>query len=643
MSLSDLASIVSPLSVPVVKPVRRERGRRHVRPLSQLAAPLVGVLILLFLIYLPTLQPFVNGSADPYAEDVAEIQTALNLGGTLHATGYPLYAMIGAGFVAGLRVLGVSPALAASAYSMVWSFAALSLFYALIVKLTGRTGVASVITCLLGLTRGVWAYSVVAKPYTMTLAFCALLLLIALWPGVESRRRVLLLALVGGFAVGHHRMIAFMAPGLLLAGLVPLFRDHRRIVPTLLVAIPVSLIGFLPYLYLPIRAAAGGLYVYGNPVTFAGFWDEFSAREAGHLFRLPASGSEWGDDIQDTFEILFSQMTFAGAAACVAALVILVPRRRLARTAALCGVGFLIFLFALHRVVMPTAVMVPVVMILMFLIALAFNDMLTAYKEAKVWAVLLPTLSIAGVFGLIAFNFGAIRAITYDRAGLETVALAQTVPRDGVFMYPWSTRFNAVAFSKYVTRENADLPIVDHRGDFPKIAINTPIYTFQDSFYRFPLSWWDAQLGRAYLSSPVDQVVSIQSAPQTQLFEPLKVLAGTIGVSSYSLRCDTERAYLEVVWTALKPPDRPLSVFVHLLETPDGAPLTTGDSTAPLYSWYPVTRWTVNERVVDHYRLTLRKEATLIRFGLYEQPEPGKFVNYPAMTLSLAELGCVIR
>jgi hypothetical protein len=301
----------------------------------------------------------------------------------------------------------------------------------------------------------------------------------------------------------------------------------------------------------------------------------------------------------------------------------------------------LIFLLVLHRVVMPTAVMTPAVLILMFLIGLGLNDLLTAYKQVKVWDVLLPMLSIVGVIGLIALNLAYLRGITYDEAGVQMVALAKTIPRDGVFMYPWSTRFNAVAFSKYVTGENADLEIVDHRGDFKKISSEKPIYTYQEAFYRYPLAWWDSTIGRAYLSSPVDQIVSIRAQPETQLFEPYKTVAkGEIGVYSMSLRCDAETAYIEVVWAAQRPPTRDLSVFIHLLEKPDTPPLQTGDVAAPLYGWYPTTRWTPTERITDHYRVTLRKEATLIQVGMYDQPEPGKFVNYPAFTLKLADYGC---
>jgi hypothetical protein len=596
------------------------------------------------MIYLPTLQTHVNGSPESYAEDVAEIQTALNLGGTLHATGYPLYAMIGAVFVSGLRGLGVNPALAASLYSLVWGGVALSIFYALIVKLTGRTSVAAIITGLLGLTRGVWAYSVVAKPYTMTLAFCAFLLLLALWPGVESRRRVLLLALVGGFAVAHHRMIAFMAPGLLVAALPPLFRDRRRIIPTLALAIPVSLIGFLTYLYLPIRAWAGALYVYGNPTTLQGFLDEFTAKEASHLFKIPTTSVEWLADAQATFSILFSQMTPFGAILGLIALVISVIRRRIARTAALCGVGFLVFLFVLHRVVMPTAVMTPVVLILMFLIALLLNDLLTGYAEAKVWSIALPTFTIAGIVGLLAANFNPIYQITHDQRGLTMIEAVRKLPRDGVLMFPWSTMYNAVAFSKYVTGENADLAIMDHRGDLRGVAgSGKPIYTHRDTLYRFPLAWWDERLGRAYLSSPQEAFLAIRATPTLTDSTGVETGVGFIHLQGYQLVCDREAAHLSIQWSlaATAPTDRPnLSVFVHLLSESPETVLANGDQSAPLYGWYPVSRWSLGELITDRYSVSLKRGATLLRAGLYTRNERGEFVNYPVLTLNLREEKC---
>ncbi len=46
-------------------------------------------------LYLPTFQTTPNGGDHFHMADVGETQIVLNLWGTLHATGYPLYAIIG--------------------------------------------------------------------------------------------------------------------------------------------------------------------------------------------------------------------------------------------------------------------------------------------------------------------------------------------------------------------------------------------------------------------------------------------------------------------------------------------------------------------------------------------------------------------
>ena len=63
--------------------------------------PFIIVLAVLVPIYLSTLQTIPNGSENYYMIDVGETQNVLNQWGTLHATGYPLYVMVGNALVAG--------------------------------------------------------------------------------------------------------------------------------------------------------------------------------------------------------------------------------------------------------------------------------------------------------------------------------------------------------------------------------------------------------------------------------------------------------------------------------------------------------------------------------------------------------------
>src|SRR3954470_19531099 len=81
---------------------------------------LIFTLVILVLIYLPTLLTQINGGNDPFMDDVGEIQVSLNVWGTIHHTGSPLYTMLGNLAVLLLRTLGANPAVAPCLYAMAW-------------------------------------------------------------------------------------------------------------------------------------------------------------------------------------------------------------------------------------------------------------------------------------------------------------------------------------------------------------------------------------------------------------------------------------------------------------------------------------------------------------------------------------------
>src|SRR5207244_3734900 len=139
-------------------------------------------------------------------------------------------------------------------------------------RLTGKPEIAAATTLLLGLARSIWIHNVISEVYSMSFAFEVILLAIALWGPITEqnvRARIWLLALVGGLGVAHHRMVIFMAPGLLLA-VWPCLRaqfaaNRRRAAITVGGATLIGLIGFVPYIYLPARALAHADWVYGDP------------------------------------------------------------------------------------------------------------------------------------------------------------------------------------------------------------------------------------------------------------------------------------------------------------------------------------------------------------------------------------------
>ncbi|MHB8627322.1 MAG: hypothetical protein ACYDBJ_11050 [Aggregatilineales bacterium] len=608
----------------------------------------VAVVFVLFVAYGTTLLGHVAGSNDPFMEDGGEIQVALNVWGTIHGTGYPLFTFLGNGFVHIARALGVSPESAPSVYALAWGILALALFYAVLRTLTGQFGLALGATLLLGLSRAVWAYNVLPKTYSMSLAYFVAILAIALWPGIPARRRFWLLALVGGFGVAHHRLIAFAIPGTLVAVLPALWNESGRkwqpIVKPLAIAVPLALVGFLPYVYLPARALAHGVWVYGDPSTWPGFWHEFSAQEDTYLFALPTTFGIWLSDVRDTLQIFIGQLSPIGAALAIPLAVYAIRRRREARIALLCALPLLAFVLIWHRAVVAQAVVEPVVMFVVFMAVLAVADLLLHFQAFVIKPYIMPIVVLVGALGLILWSWDYLGNIVFAREGDNEIALAHTVPRDNgqaIFMLPWGMRYSAVAFSHYVTGENADLAIADHKADFAALlSSGHSLYTDRDTFYRFPLSWWDSRIGRVYLANSRLGVVQIRTAPIQAPNTPDPFTPIVDGIVTYGAKLDCSPdsgITLHVTWGAQTAPARDFSVFVHLIGRDANDVLATADESAPVYGWYPTSRWSAGEAIPDFYILPTAPKAIAVQFGLYEQPTPGQFVNYGVTTLPLPQ------
>ena len=77
----------------------------------------------------------------------------------------------------------------------------------------------------------------------------------------------------------------------------------------------------------------------------------------------------------------------------------------------------------------------------------------------------------AAIFAL--YIPGRISTFIRQDINSKMIDLAKHVPREGgsaVMTLPWGPRYDAVAFSKYVSGENADLALVDHKANFGVLA-----------------------------------------------------------------------------------------------------------------------------------------------------------------------------
>jgi len=297
-----------------------------------------------------------------------------------------------------------------------------------------------------------------------------------------------------------------------------------------------------------------------------------------------------------------------------------------------------------------------VVMFVVFAAVLGLSDLLARFKILTSPRHYLYYLGIttAAALGLILWSFGTLRAIVTANEGDQEIALAQTVPRDNgnsVFMLPWGMRYSAVAFSHYVSGENADLPIADHKADFGTLLTDGHrMYTDKDTFYLFPLNWWNNQLGHVSLNAvaSAENVVQISNKPSllpvdNTVFTPIQI-TDKLQIDGLTLHCEADTVSLTLHWYAQSNPGDDYSVFVHLIGPSADKVLATADESAPVYGWYPISRWSTGEHVTDRYTLPRITDGQAVQFGLYQQPTPGKFVNYGVTTIALNTIeSCQVR
>ncbi|PJF37168.1 MAG: hypothetical protein CUN49_01750 [Candidatus Thermofonsia Clade 1 bacterium] len=616
------------------------KANKRIKPTFRKAALcLSGVYALLLLIYAPTMLTQVGGGENPYMDDVSEAQVTLNLWGTFHHSGYPLWTISGNVFVSALRAIGLAPEVAPTLHSTFWHLIALGVGFALLLHLTDDLIVATACTFLLGLPRTLWFHAVVPEVYSLSLVFQLGLIAIAVWRGIPIYRRLMLLALIGGLGVAHHRLIALLAPALLYAVLPEAwqaFREApRRALLTALAALATGAAGFLPYVYLPLRAQAGAIWVYNDPSTWSGFWHEFTGAEAAFLFTLPNDLTGILENVGRTLGILWLELSPVLLIPCAIALIALpLIERRLGVVLWLAFGAHMLWLALLHRVVMPEAVAMPMSALLIVALGVAWSSLQVGLR----YSVGLQFAALSALI-LISLSSNFVSALTSDPIGIQAIAAAKRVPRQAatpILMLPWGPRHAAVAFSVYVTGENADLRLVKHTADLAALSREGALYTLRDTFYRFPLTWWREQLGAAHLSAPALDVVQIRTVPQ-RADEALEIAEG-VGLVSAALCRAAEGYRLDIEWAALRKPERDLSVFVHLLSAESDVPLAQADSSAPVYGWYPTTLWQAGELVRDQYLVPQAQGGKRLAFGLYWQPESGRFETFKAREFALSEV-----
>jgi 4-amino-4-deoxy-L-arabinose transferase-like glycosyltransferase len=235
------------LSLPVSLALDREHRRRW-------GAVLVGVGIaaVVFALYVRTLAPTVLGFDPPGVFDSAMLQAAVYVLGIGHPTGYPTYMMLTHLFTY-LPVGDV--AYRVNLASAVYGVTAVSVVYAVGLRLGGRIVAAAAGALAFGVSETFWSQATIAEVYTLNVLFISLVILVLLLWRESGRDRYLLLgAFLAGLSLTHHLTSALVIPA---GAAFVLLTDRRKLSAKALLpkAAGVFVVGLTPYLYLPLRAA----------------------------------------------------------------------------------------------------------------------------------------------------------------------------------------------------------------------------------------------------------------------------------------------------------------------------------------------------------------------------------------------------
>lgn len=244
-------------------------------------------------LYIVTLAP------DLLPADNGEYQLVATTLGVAHPPGFPFYTLLGHVFTR--LPFGPTPAYRLNLLSAFSSTAALLLTLATVYRLT--KSYLGGITAVLALASATtfWAQATTANIRSLTALFAALAIyaLIAFRQASQAQNRrqadrfLILFALALGFGLGHHLSLAFMSLLFLLFILLAdptLIKTPRRWLKPILA----GLLGFLPLLYLPLRAAADAPGATAGLATLDGFLNHaLGLGFSGDFFYFTEPGLFW--------------------------------------------------------------------------------------------------------------------------------------------------------------------------------------------------------------------------------------------------------------------------------------------------------------------------------------------------------------
>lgn len=550
----------------------------------------VGIPLLLliasFSLYYSTLAPgMLRGDSGEFQWAMASLNVA-------HATGYPLFTLLG---YLWQRIPFDGPvAWRLNLISAAFGAASVALIFVASRKLTGRLDASLAAAVFFGLAPVFWFNASILEVYTLNAFLLALILyLLMRWAENPATRTAVYLAfLVLGLALAHHRMIVLALPGIIAFMALTdgrIFLSLRRLVALALLLLP----GLALYIYVPVRLLAAGA-----DLRYAIFdiilGQEFSAS----LFR------------EYHFEQVLAQIPIENfhvglVLAALGAIYLFRVKRNVAVLLSLLYIADVLFALA-YWVPDVEVFLTPSFVVIALWIAAGAAFLIGWLKThlrpsfaagvSAVAAVVLVLIPLVGLqyLPLVRARVAAEAGTAEPRA--RTI-LASGLPAGALLEIDWETA-TAVRFIQTTELQRRDLEArlihVDEKPEFDSVLRNVdsgrPVYVESG------VDWTRAPAGYLLQHAPADLSQVLRTRD-----EALPVGEG-ISDQVQLFALGKEAQALVVYWKIKQPLDRDLATFVHFFDQ-GGRPIGQQDH-APCCQTtygYRTTEWSVSREIADTF------------------------------------------
>lgn len=539
---------------------------------------------------------------------------------------------------------------------MVWEILALASLVLLIHRLTQNMWLAGALALACAVIEPVWVHGVIPEVYSLSTAlFVWILLLTVNLSQGWSDKRGWVLATLAGIGVAHHRLLALPIIPIGFFLLPKFIRAHRHnerplysIVRWIAIALICFIGGFLPYLDIPLRIRLGTSWVYDyRSSTLKGLkyvlWaNEYIGLMKPNLSWHPIISSSWA-----IFQTLVRMFSLPGLMTIVIAAILgIIGRHKRSRPVAgllvaICGI-YIIFNIIVQPVLLQAAIM-NMLITLCILAGVGLASLQSRWQRVSIAGILVW----AGWMGVR--NYPFVISLTRDPSEVNFISLVEKTeaPPGSVVMAPWGGMYFSLAYAQRVEGRMTEWQIVDHRANYRELLEGAPIrvYTHNSTLYVFGPEWWAQQLGEPLrITSAGPEMVILTPEPLDVSTKQITLLGDGIVLNDWAVR-EVQEGVLHLVtwWSAISPPSRDYSTFAHLtdrdeINQPEDL-IAQVDYQAPVYGWYPTTKWALNEMIREDRLIYFSPDRVpkTIFVGMYWRDSEGRFLHLGKVTLRRSE------